>query len=90
MRDLVFISAGLDLDGGGRAAAGRLLAASSAAYARERGIGFSVLSLGSAEPPLDGIPMRRFSGRRARQLAPPGGESESPLPAGEPSHRDAV
>jgi phosphatidylinositol alpha-1,6-mannosyltransferase len=46
MRDLVFISAGLDLDGGGRAAAGRLLAASCASYARERGGGFSILSLG--------------------------------------------
>ncbi len=46
MRDLIFISAGLDLDGGGRAAAGRLLAASCASYAREKGIGFSILSLG--------------------------------------------
>ncbi len=46
MRDLIFISAGLDLDGGGRAAAGRLLAASCAAYAREKEIGFSILSLG--------------------------------------------
>ena len=44
-RDLVVVSAGLDLDGGGRALAGRLLAAASAAFARERGIGCSLLSL---------------------------------------------
>jgi hypothetical protein len=32
-RDLVFVSAGLGLDGGGRAAAGRLLAGACAAFA---------------------------------------------------------
>ncbi|HYL05662.1 MAG TPA: glycosyltransferase family 4 protein [Thermoanaerobaculia bacterium] len=50
-RDLVFVSAGLELDGGGRALAGRLLAGGSAAYARERGIGWSLLALGG----LDGF-----------------------------------
>jgi len=45
MRDLVFVSAGLDLAGGGRAAAGRLFAVSAAAYAEEQGIHFSILSL---------------------------------------------
>jgi len=45
-RDLVFVSAGLDLDGGGRAAAGRLLASATAEYAREHGMAFEVLTLG--------------------------------------------
>ncbi|HEX6898214.1 MAG TPA: glycosyltransferase family 4 protein [Thermoanaerobaculia bacterium] len=44
-RDLVFVSAGLGLDGGGRAAAGRLLAGACEAFARERGIGFRLLTL---------------------------------------------
>src|ERR1700688_2353789 len=62
-RDLVFVSAGLELDGGGRALAGRLLAAASAAYARERGIGWNLLSLGG----LDGFApgdARAFAGRQ--------------------------
>jgi phosphatidyl-myo-inositol dimannoside synthase len=63
MRDLVFVSAGLDLDGGGRAAAGRLLAASCAAYARARGLGFSILSLGQDAHP-GGLSARPFSGRQ--------------------------
>ncbi|HSG40491.1 MAG TPA: glycosyltransferase family 4 protein, partial [Thermoanaerobaculia bacterium] len=45
LRDLVFVSAGLGLDGGGRAAAGRLLAGACEAFAQERGIGFRILSL---------------------------------------------
>jgi phosphatidylinositol alpha-1,6-mannosyltransferase len=63
-RDLIFVSAGLDLDGGGRALAGRLLAAGSAAFAAEHGIGWSLLSLGG----LDGFDgdarARGFSGRQ--------------------------
>ena len=47
-RDLVFVSAGLGLDGGGRALAGRLLAGACAAFAREREIGFHILSLDGA------------------------------------------
>jgi glycosyltransferase involved in cell wall biosynthesis len=44
-RDLIFVSAGLDLDGGGRAVAGRLLAGGCAAFAEEHGIGWEMLSL---------------------------------------------
>ncbi len=66
--DLVFVSAGLGLDGGGRAAAGRLLAAACAAYAAGRGMGFEILTLG------DGVPQevpgaaaaRRFGASHAR------------------------
>src|SRR5436309_3202215 len=64
MRDLVFVSAGLDLAGGGRAAAGRLLAVSSAAYAEERGIDFSILSLGEDSSAVGGTPARSFAGRQ--------------------------
>src|SRR6185295_9422627 len=61
-RDLVFVSAGLGLDGGGRAAAGRLLAGACAAFARERGIGFRLLSLdGDGTPGLE-VPARGFGG----------------------------
>jgi glycosyltransferase involved in cell wall biosynthesis len=69
-RDLVFVSAGLGLDGGGRAAAGRLLAGACAAFARERGIGFRLLSLdGDGTPGLE-IPVRGFGGnQRALGLA---------------------
>jgi phosphatidyl-myo-inositol dimannoside synthase len=61
-RDLVFVSAGLGLDGGGRAAAGRLLAAACAAFARERGIGFRVLSLDGDGTPGIEAPARGFGG----------------------------
>jgi phosphatidylinositol alpha-1,6-mannosyltransferase len=68
-RDLVLVTAGLGLDGGGRALVGRLLARAAAEYAGERGIGFRILELSggagpevSATPP--GIEVRRFSGRR--------------------------
>lgn len=47
----MFVSAGLELDGGGRALAGRLLAAGSAAFAREHGIDWRLFSLGG----LDGF-----------------------------------
>jgi len=63
-RDLIFISAGLELDGGGRALAGRLLAAGSAAYARERGIGWSLLSLGGLDGFARGSGARAFAGRQ--------------------------
>src|SRR3954470_1151233 len=64
MRDLLFISAGLDLDGGGRAAAGRLLATSCAEYARERGIGLSLLSLVGNGCHIKDVPARSFGGRQ--------------------------
>ncbi len=63
-RDLVFVSAGLELDGGGRALAGRLLAAGSADYARERGIGWSLLSLGGLDGFVAGGGARAFRGRQ--------------------------
>jgi phosphatidylinositol alpha-1,6-mannosyltransferase len=50
-RDLVFVSAGLDLDGGGRALAGRLLARTCAGFARDRGLGFEILTLGRSGAP---------------------------------------
>jgi glycosyltransferase involved in cell wall biosynthesis len=64
-RDLVFVSAGLGLDGGGRALAGRLLAGACAAFARERRIGFSILSLdgdGLSEIPENNARIRGFGG----------------------------
>jgi len=67
-RDLVFVSAGLGLDGGGRALAGRLLAGSCAAFARERRIGFRILSLDGGETPGIESPARGFGGDQ-RDLA---------------------
>jgi phosphatidyl-myo-inositol dimannoside synthase len=64
-RGLVFVSAGLGLDGGGRAAAGRLLAQSCAEFAEERGIGFEVLALGEAGAPGPA----RYFGADQRALA---------------------
>lgn len=59
-RDLALISTGLDLEGGGRALAGRLLARGGADWARVRGARFEVLSLGDPEPGLVGpIPGRQ-------------------------------
>ncbi len=46
--------------------AGRLLAAASAAYARERGIGWSLLSLGGLAGFAPGRGARGFGGRQAR------------------------
>jgi phosphatidylinositol alpha-1,6-mannosyltransferase len=65
IRDLVFVSAGLDLDGGGRALAGRLLAGACADFARERGLGFEVLALGRAGGPAGA----RYFGEDQRGLA---------------------
>ncbi|HEX5758494.1 MAG TPA: glycosyltransferase family 4 protein, partial [Thermoanaerobaculia bacterium] len=62
-RDLVFVSAGLEPEGGGRAAAGRLLADAAAAFARREGIGFRVLALRGPGP--GGAPWRGFAGRQA-------------------------
>jgi phosphatidylinositol alpha-1,6-mannosyltransferase len=64
-RDLVLVSAGLELDGGGRALAGRLLAGACARFARERGIGFRILTLGMDGAPSPGIEVRSFAGRQA-------------------------
>jgi phosphatidyl-myo-inositol dimannoside synthase len=68
LRDLVFVSAGLGLDGGGRAAAGRLLAGACAGFARERGMGFQLLTLDGAGLPEGEVPVRGFAGNQ-RALA---------------------
>jgi phosphatidylinositol alpha-1,6-mannosyltransferase len=47
----VFVSAGLDLDGGGRALAGRLLARTCVELARERETGCEILALGRSGAP---------------------------------------
>jgi phosphatidyl-myo-inositol dimannoside synthase len=64
-RRLLFVSAGLDLDGGGRAAAGRLLAAACAGYASRRGLGFAVLALGHGGGPEGTL----YHGASQRSLA---------------------
>jgi len=64
-RDLIFVSAGLDLDGGGRALAGRLLESACEEYASARGLRVSVLALGSGGGP-EGT---RYFGRDQRRLA---------------------
>jgi len=64
-RELLFVSAGLDLDGGGRALAGRLLAAACADFAQARGLAFSALALGAGGGP----PETRYFGGDRRALA---------------------
>jgi phosphatidyl-myo-inositol dimannoside synthase len=64
-RDLVFVSAGLDLDGGGRALAGRLLARTCAELAAERGTGCEILALGRSGSPAPA----RYFGADQRGLA---------------------
>jgi len=59
-RDLALVSTGLDLEGGGRALVGRLLARAGADWARARGARFDVLTLGNAEPGLIGPIPGRF------------------------------
>jgi phosphatidylinositol alpha-1,6-mannosyltransferase len=66
-RDLALVSTGLDLEGGGRALVGRLLARAGADWARTRGARFDVLTLGPAEPGLVGAISGRF-----RAFGPPG------------------
>lgn len=63
--DLVFVSTGLELDGGGRAAAGRLLAGAAARFAAERGMGFRLLTLGKNGAPSPTAETRSFAGRPA-------------------------
>jgi phosphatidylinositol alpha-1,6-mannosyltransferase len=67
-RDLILVSAGLELEGGGRALAGRLLAAGCADFARERGIGWSLLCLGELDG-FDGEERARGFGGRQGALA---------------------
>lgn len=58
----MFVSAGLELDGGGRAMAGRLLAGACAAFAREREIDFHLLSLNGSGLPEEDVPTLGFGG----------------------------
>jgi phosphatidyl-myo-inositol dimannoside synthase len=67
-RALVFVSAGLGLDGGGRALAGRLLAGGCAGFARERGLGCEILTLDGSAPPESEVPVRGLGGNQ-RALA---------------------
>ncbi|HEY2737439.1 MAG TPA: hypothetical protein VGK45_03480, partial [Thermoanaerobaculia bacterium] len=64
-RELLFVSAGFDLDGGGRALAGRLLAAACADFAQARGLAFSALALGTGGGP----PGTLYFGSDRRRLA---------------------
>lgn len=66
---LTVVSAGLSRTGGGRAAAGRLLADGAARYARSHGLGFAILSLGGAEEPRLAPDTRHFAGSRWRLAA---------------------
>jgi phosphatidylinositol alpha-1,6-mannosyltransferase len=73
VKEVILVSAGLGLDGGGSALLGRLCAAATAAYCRERGRGFRVLHLAEdlgadAQEALGGIAVRSFGGRQ-RDLA---------------------
>jgi phosphatidylinositol alpha-1,6-mannosyltransferase len=67
-RDLTFVSAGLGLDGGGRAMAGRLLAGACAGFARARGLRLRLLTLAGGAPPGAPAPEADFDGD-ARALA---------------------
>jgi phosphatidylinositol alpha-1,6-mannosyltransferase len=77
-RNLTFVSAGLDLNGGGRAMAGRLLAGACGAFARERGIQCSLLSLRGVDGFTAAGAARGFGGSQSalavavwrRQLSP--------------------
>jgi phosphatidylinositol alpha-1,6-mannosyltransferase len=62
-RDLIFVSAGLGLDGGGRALAGRLLAGACASFARERKIALRLLTLSGG-----GLPGEAASSASARDF----------------------
>jgi len=61
----VFVSAGLDLDGGGRALAGRLLARTCCELAREWEVGCEILALGRSGAPAPA----RYFGADQRGLA---------------------
>jgi phosphatidylinositol alpha-1,6-mannosyltransferase len=69
-RDLHFVSAGLGLEGGGRALAGRLLGGACEDFARRRGMGFRLLSLDGSGLPDGDVPVQGFAGdQRAMAVA---------------------
>jgi phosphatidylinositol alpha-1,6-mannosyltransferase len=60
----VFVTAGLELDGGGRAVFARVFARACAEYAANRGTDFRVLSLRGGFPIAEATPVRTFHGRK--------------------------
>jgi len=64
-RDLVLVTAGFELEGGGRATVGRLLAGACSNFARREQVGFRVLSLRGTDPLIPGITVRGFHGSRS-------------------------
>jgi phosphatidylinositol alpha-1,6-mannosyltransferase len=64
-RDLVFVTAGLELDGGGRASFARAFASACADYSADRSIGFRILSLRGSFPIADGTPVQTFHARKS-------------------------
>jgi phosphatidylinositol alpha-1,6-mannosyltransferase len=63
---VLFVSAGLAPDGGGIAAAGRLLLAATRQWAAARGARVRLLTLGAADELPEGLEGRAFHGSRAR------------------------
>lgn len=66
MSKVLVVSAGFDPDGGGRAAAGRLLAGTLAELAAERGLAIAAVALGTSGSP---IPNTRYCGQSRLALA---------------------
>jgi phosphatidyl-myo-inositol dimannoside synthase len=64
-RQVIMVSAGLDLDGGGSAVVGRLVATAVAGYCAGHGLDFRVFHLGASTDVLPGIPVRSFRGNQA-------------------------
>ncbi|MEW5985866.1 MAG: glycosyltransferase family 4 protein [Chloroflexota bacterium] len=62
VKEVVMVSAGLGLDGGGSAALGRLIARATAEFCQERGLRFHVLHLGRPVDCLPGLDVTHFSG----------------------------
>lgn len=59
--DVVHVSVGLSLDGGGATLLGRLIATSAAEYCREHGLRFRILHLDCSEGILPGVKIRHFN-----------------------------
>jgi phosphatidylinositol alpha-1,6-mannosyltransferase len=78
MSKVLVVSAGFDADGGGRAAAGRLLAGALGELAAARGLSIAALALGSAGSPIADT---RYFGRRRAALALAVGAAQVAEPA---------
>ena len=68
-QELLLVSAGIGLRGGGAAHLARVLARASAEYATAHRLAFSVAALDGSDAPLDGIPLRTYDGRKAALAA---------------------